>query len=249
MLMGADADLSVTKAFRAHFSGLAGNLSPLGLIGGDIVRAGVAISGSARPAAIMVTSVVDRIVDTASLLILTLIGFLWIGGASAETSLVLWGAGAVFAVALVSTVLLLRWLRRTKNGRFAAFRDAAEVILGQPWLIARALVLSIGVQVAFIATSAYLGRDVGVDCSFGAWLVAWPASKLAAYLPIAVAGIGIRESALIVLLRPFGGTPGPVMVASLLWQGVLVSGALAGWLAWTVIPGFAPVALRRLQTR
>jgi uncharacterized membrane protein YbhN (UPF0104 family) len=248
MLMGSDGDVSVTKAFKAHFSGLVGNLSPFGMIGGDIVRAGVAISGSTRPAAIMVTSIVDRVVDTASLLILTLIGFLWIGRASTETSVVLWGAGVLFATALAVAFLLLTWLRRTKNDRFAAIRDASHVILRQPGLIARSLVLSMGIQVAFIAANAYLGRDVGVECSFGAWLVAWPASKLAGYLPIAIAGIGIRESALIVLLGPLGGTPGPVMAASLLWQGVFIGGALLGWLVWSVIPGFA-LALRRPQAR
>jgi uncharacterized membrane protein YbhN (UPF0104 family) len=247
MLMGPAADVSVAKAFKAHFSGLAGNLSPLGIVGGDIVRASVAISGSTRPAAIMVTSVVDRVVDTTSLLILTLIGILWIGRASAEASIVLSGAGVVLMVGLATVALALRWLRRTTSARFSGIRDAVGVIMRQPGLIVRSLLLSLAIQVAFIAASAYLGWDVGVECSFGAWLLAWPASKLAAYVPLSIAGIGVRESALIALLAPFGAEPGPVIAASLLWQGVFVGGAALGWLLWTVLPDFVINGVRRSQ--
>ena len=94
------------------------------------------------------------------------------------------------------------------------------------------------------AKSFAAGREVGA--SFAAWLVAWPAAKLAAYIPIGIAGIGIRESAMVALLGPLGGAAGPVLAASLLWDGVLIVGAVAGWFALCVLPGLRPAA-RRFQ--
>lgn len=248
MLMGRHGDVSVTKAFRAHFTGLVGNLSPLGMIGGDIVRAGVAINGSAQPAAIMVTSIVDRIVDSIALLVLTLIGFVWIGGHSATGEVVLWGGLALLLVGVGVLAIVLWLLRRSGNSRLAGIRDASQVLVEQPGLIARALVLSVTIQGVLISANAYIGVNVGVGSSFGAWLMAWPAAKVAAYLPVGIAGIGIRESAMIALLRPLGGAPGPVMASGLLWDAVMIVGAVAGWLVLCILPGLRPSMLRRFQT-
>jgi uncharacterized membrane protein YbhN (UPF0104 family) len=234
--------VSVLKAFRAHFSGLVGNLTPLGVVGGDMVRAGVVLSASTRPGAVVVTSVVDRMVDTTALLVLAAVGFVWSDGSPATAATVLIAGSALLIVGLTVAAGGYLWLRRTDSPRFAAVREAANVIARQPTLIARSLLLSTLVQFAFVSASAYIGADVGVDCSFAAWLVAWPASKIIAYVPVSVAGIGIRETALIALLRPFGGDPGAVMAAGLIWQGVFISGALAGWFGWALVPERAPEA-------
>jgi high-affinity Fe2+/Pb2+ permease len=107
------------------------------MIGGDIVRAGVAINGSAQPASIMVTSIVDRIVDSVALLVLTLIGFVWIGGRSATGEVVLWGGLALLLVGVGVLAIVVWLLRRTSNARLAGIRDASQVLVEQPGLIAR----------------------------------------------------------------------------------------------------------------
>ena len=247
MLIGPDVELSAATAFKAQFSGLMGNISPVGVIGGDIIRASVAISESGRAATIMISSVVDRIVDTTALLILTVIGLLLIHGGSEVITPALRGGLPLFATGLVLAGIALVWMWRTTSSRFTRVREASRMFVERPWLIARALLLSVLVQGTFVWASAYIGRAVGVECLFSAWLVAWPASKLIAYVPISIAGIGVRESALIALLGPFGGAPGSVMAAGLLWQLVFVSGALVGWLGWSVLPGLGPSALRRSQ--
>ena len=248
MLMGRSADLTYLSAVQAHFSGLVGNLSPLGMIGGDLVRAGVAINRSAQPSTIMLTSVVDRIVDSIALVVLAMIGFLWIGGRSTAALVVLGGGAAVSGVGVGVLLLAQSVLRRSHNVRLAGIRDALEMLAAQPGLIARALLLSIVVQGSLITANAYIGASVGVESSFGAWLLAWPAAKLAGYLPIGVAGIGVRETALIALLRPFGGAAGAVMAAGLLWDAVIIAGAISGWLMVCVLPHRRLTLLRRIQT-
>jgi uncharacterized membrane protein YbhN (UPF0104 family) len=236
LLMGRDTDVTWGKAIRAHFTGQVGNLSPLGMIGGDLVRAGVAISGSQHSGGIMLSSVVDRIVDTAALMILALAGFAWIGGRSATAGVILLGG---FAVSLGGIAVLLAAnlvLKRTRNVRLAGIRSAFDMLLTHPGLIARALVMSMAIQGTLIAMNAYIGRSVGVDSSFAAWLLAWPAAKVAGYLPIGFAGFGVRETALVGLLAPFGGEAGPVLAAGVLWDAVLILGSLSGWLALSVLP-------------
>lgn len=248
MLMGRSTDVSFAKAVRAHFTGLVGNLSPLGMIGGDLVRAGVAINGSTQSSAIMLTSVVDRMVDTAALMVLALAGFLWIGGRSTTAVAVLWGGFAV-SVAGVGVLLAAHaLLKRTHNVRLAGMRDAFNVLMKHPALLARALVLSVLIQGTLITANAYIGASVGVESSFAAWLLAWPVAKFAAYLPIGVAGIGVRETALVALLGPFGGAAGPVLAAGLLWDAVLIVGSVGGWLILWVQRATPPTGLRRIQT-
>jgi uncharacterized membrane protein YbhN (UPF0104 family) len=247
MLMGRAGDLSIMRAFKAHFTGLVGNLTPLGMIGGDIVRAGMAINGSSQPATIMVTSVVDRIVDTGALVVLTLIGFIWIGGHSAVGETVLWAGLALMLAGAAAGGVGLAFLKRTRHPKLAGFRDASEMLVAHPGLIARALLLSISVQGALILANAYIGMSVGVESSLAAWFLAWPAAKIAAYLPIGIAGIGVRESAMIALMQPLGGAAGPVLASGLLWDAVLIVGAVVGWFLLCVVPGLRVGFLRRAQ--
>jgi uncharacterized membrane protein YbhN (UPF0104 family) len=247
MLMGPSAAISFPMAARAHFTGLVANLTPLGMIGGDVVRAGVAINSSGAPGAIMLTGVVDRIVDSIALVVLAVTGFVWIGGGSMTAWIVFWGGIAVSAAG-VGVLIAGYWLvQRSRQARLAGIREAFQVLRQRPGLVGRALALSVLVQGALISANAYIGASVGVDCSFGAWLLAWPAAKFAAYLPIGVAGIGIREAALVALLRPFGGAPGAVMAAGLLWEALIILGALIGWLVLCVLPSRRQQAARPIQ--
>jgi uncharacterized membrane protein YbhN (UPF0104 family) len=237
MLMGEAAGISFRKALRAHFTGLVGNLTPLGMIGGDVVRAGVALDGAARPEAIVLTGVVDRLVDSVALIVLALAGLLWIGAQSSAARVVLWGSVVVLGAG-GAMVLAGHWiLNRSRSSRLAGIREAYRMLIKRPGLIARALILSVLVQGSLVAANAYLGASVGVASSFGAWLLAWPAAKFAAYLPVGVAGIGVREAALVALLRPLGGAPGAVMAAGLLWDAVMIVSALGGWLVLCGVPG------------
>jgi uncharacterized membrane protein YbhN (UPF0104 family) len=249
MLMGPSVELSAKKVFEAQFSGLMGNISPLGMIGGDIVRAGVVIRECGRAATVTLASIIDRVVDTTALLVLMLIGLLLIPGSADVIGTLLEGRLILFATGLVIVAVALVLVWRTTIARFTRVREATRIFIEQPWLIVRALLLSVLVQGSLVWASAFIGRAVGVECSFSAWLIAWPASKLIAYLPISIAGLGVRESALIALLRPFGGEPGSVMAAGLLWQLMFVGGAVGGWLGWSVLPGLASSAPGRSQAR
>jgi uncharacterized membrane protein YbhN (UPF0104 family) len=247
MLMGRSTDVSRGRAVRAHFTGLVGNLSPFGMIGGDVVRAGVAIDGSTQSTTIVVTSVVDRLVDTAALLLLAIVGFVWIGGRSTAAAYILGGGCAVAIVGIIGLGMALKFLSRSTTPLLADLRDAVQVLHDERSLVARAFALSLLIQATLIAANAGIGASVGVQSPFAAWLLAWPAAKFAAYVPVGVAGIGVRETVLVALLAPFGGAAGPVLAAGLLWNVVLIAGSLGGWLAQSVARTMLLPMVRRLQ--
>jgi len=196
----------------------------------------------------VLTSVIDRMVDLAALAALTTVGAAWIG--ARRDAIVPLVGGAVVALVLGAGALALAswWLRRTGHPRLSELRDAFDVLMRHPGLVARAFAISLLVQGGLIAANAFIGSSVGVEVPPGAWLLAWPAAKLTAYLPITVAGFGVRESALVAFLRPFDGAAGPVMAAGLLWDVVLVIGSLGGWLVLWLLPGLRPSIVGRPQT-
>jgi uncharacterized membrane protein YbhN (UPF0104 family) len=99
---------------------------------------------------------------------------------------------------------------------------------GEKGRLALCLLLSIAVQVAFIAATIRLADIAGVVAPVAAWFFAWPLSKLIATLPISVAGLGVREASLAGFLAPFGAPAAAVVGIGLLWQTVQITGGLLG---------------------
>jgi hypothetical protein len=241
LLQGRETGLPILTTVRAHFSGVLANFWLPGVVGGDLVRVGVVFRQSSRPAAIALASLVDRVVDSAALLLLALIGLVAIQGPAHDARL------AFQAIVATGTAGLLvlggaYWLltKRAGHARFAQLHEAVDLLARRPFAVLGAFVMSACIQTAFILVNEQLGRSVGVHTSTAVWFMAWPLSKLVALAPISAAGIGIREAAIVMLMRPFGTSPEAVMASSLLWQALLFSGGIIGWGLLSFAP-FVPV--------
>ena len=80
------------------------------------------------------------------------------------------------------------------------------------------------------------------------WAVAWPLAKIAAFLPVSLGGIGVREAALTGLLATFGVDPALAVAQGLLWRsGLMALGLLGGALTFFV-PSAAETDLARERT-
>jgi glycosyltransferase 2 family protein len=250
LLQGGNTGLSTLTVLRAHFLGVVANLWLPGVVGGDLVRAGTVFRQSTRPALVAVASLVDRIVDSVGLMLLAGGGLLLVGAPSQNTRQML---VAVAAVAVLGGAVLIGAYRYIKtrfgnNRRMAQLVEAVDLIARRPGLVALALLISVGVQATFIIVNMNLGRAVGMTAPAGAWFLAWPMAKLAALIPVSAAGLGVREAALVVLMRPFGDAAGTVMAAGLLWQAVFMAGGISGWAALSLVPDAGPVGRERLQS-
>jgi uncharacterized membrane protein YbhN (UPF0104 family) len=71
-LVGARLPVAVT--LRCHAAGLFANLCLPSLIGGDVLRAGLALPSTDRRTALVVGSVVDRVADLSALLTVAVLG-------------------------------------------------------------------------------------------------------------------------------------------------------------------------------
>jgi uncharacterized membrane protein YbhN (UPF0104 family) len=126
---------------------------------------------------------------------------------------------------------LWRWLMSRWPGKLGPLRDAMERARGLPWRVWRN-VFGLGFAVHLIGIAAYgaVAWSLGLDLSL--WTIAWTRSAaiLIAIVPVSVAGLGIREGALVFLLAPYGVDPASAVLYGLLAFAttILAMGLLGG---------------------
>ena len=245
MVNSAGAGLSYFRAARCYFAGLFGSLFLPSLIGGDLVRAALAMRYGRTKTGVVLGSIVDRIIDFTALGLLAATGTLLVPGALQEEGRreFLWlGAAAIFgiaAVAIAVTAIPVRRLSFQMRRRAVSLRRAARSMTRRPRAAVAALSIAIVAQLSFIDLSIVLADACGLRLLFRAWLFAWPLAKLSAAIPVTQGGIGVREAALAALLVPFGAPPALTVAAGLAWEAIVVSGALLAG-AFALVAGRKP---------
>lgn len=233
--------LALRDTVACYGAGLFANLFLPTVVGGDVVRAGLAARALGRPEAVVLGSVADRLIDVAGLALLVGGGVVVAGAEVAGWGAPLAGLVGVLVLGLGALLLPLALRRplaawparhRRRIGRgLVALRHLAR----RPRPALLALALSLSMQAAFIVVSAWLGAAVGAAAPLWAWFIAWPLAKAAGMLPVSLGGLGVRDAALASLLVPFGVPAAVGLVASLAWQAVLIGGALVGGLLGLVL--------------
>jgi len=218
-------------ALRAHFTGLVGNLCLPGVAGGDLVRAACVMHKPEGRGGILLACAADRLIDCCALLLLSLAGALWMVQVSDWLRHTILITGGFAVLALIIVLVASRARSEESQGRLRRLVNSLALLVRNPWILLRTLVLALLVQGSFVMLNGLLGSAAGVEVSFAAWFFAWPLAKLVATLPVSLGGLGVREATLVVLLQPVGGDPAAVTCAGLLWYGVLVAGGLIGGLA------------------
>lgn len=229
------------EVMRAHGAGLFANAWLPSIVGGDVVRGGM-IHGEKRGlGAITGSLIADRFTDGTGLLAVALLGAAvtpaeLLGPAKS----IMWVTGSALGLGVLGTALAVRYLSFTNvKGRLGkALRKlhaAAERLIGHGGTIAVAMTIAFLVQGFFVVLNVLVAEALGIDLPLSVWFVAWPLAKMAAFLPISLGGMGVRETALVALLAPLGVDPTLAVAHSLVWETVLVSvGLLGGAFAFVV---------------
>lgn len=230
----AGAGLDHSQAARCYFAGLFGNIFLPSLIGGDLIRAGLALRMGRSKAGVLLGSLVDRILDVIAITCIAVTGALLAPGAlHPHSRRIFWGLAAVFAIAAAGAAAMAammppRRLSFKNRRRLAKVRRAARAMARQPYRVALALGLAVTAQSSFILLMARLAPACGLEAPLRGWFFAYPLAKLAALLPVTQGGIGVREAALAALLVPFGAPAVLTVAVGLIWETIVIAGGLIG---------------------
>ncbi len=230
----AGAGLSFRTAARAYYMGLFGNTFLPSIVGGDVVRAGVALRASRSKSGLVLGSLIDRLLDILGLAAVAGIGALLspraLDGQSRRIFLTL---GALLTVAAIGGLVVLAvvpvrrfpWkVRRT----LVQVRRAVRATIQRPQALVQAFVLGMLLQTLLTVLNWWLGRVIGIEIPLYVWLFVWPLAKIAGLLPLTQNGIGVREAAQAVLFAPFGVSAAKAVATGLVFEVVIISGGLLG---------------------
>jgi len=237
----AGADLTFGQAVRCYYGGLFGNVFLPSLVGGDLVRGGMAFLVSRSRPAIVLGSLIDRAGDVIGLATVAGVGVLLLPSSLDPQSrrvflavvVTLTLAGAL-GVGMLFAIPVRRFPYRVRR-IMVKLRRGIRAMAGRPGRVFLALSLGVVLQVTQVGINAWLGVASGLHIAFGAWLFAWPLAKLSALLPVTQGGIGVREAALVVLLVPFGAPKALSAAAGLVFEAITtIGGLIAGLIAFLV---------------
>lgn len=247
LLNAAGAGMGFAHAARCYYYGLFGNTFLPSVIGGDIVRAGLAMKICPARGAVLMGSIADRAVDSAGLALVAGTGAFFLPMALDENSTsIFWGfAILVFAACAAMGALFLalparRFPFRVRRQLVKA-RLAVRSLVKHPARFLLALVYALLLQTAQVVMNLWLGRLALIqNATLLMWLFVWPLAKLAATLPLTQGGVGVREAAQGMLFLPLGISIEKAVATGLIFQAIVIGGnLLAGGLA-AIIGRFVP---------
>lgn len=234
LVNAAGAELGFVHAVRCYWVGLFSNTFLPSVVGGDVVRAGMALRRSHSKAGLVLGSIVDRIQDVLGLAAVAGIGAVMLPTAlDARSRGVFWTLAAVFVAAGIvgiAVMWLMPWSRVPIKVRrkVVRIRGAFRALSRRPGAMASAFLLGMLLQSLQVVLNWWLGGLVGLSAPLQVWLFVWPLAKIAATLPLTQGGLGVREAAQAALFAPFGVPAVLAVAASLVFQVVVISGGLVG---------------------
>ena len=156
---------------RAHFGGLVANLSLPGVAGGDVVRLAFLYRHVSDKARLALGAVADRFIDTVGLLLIAGLGLLLALREFAPGAHLLIGVGMALVAFVLAAAIAAKFhphmLSLLPSGGKLGWigkriGQCIDTISKQKGRLALCLVLSISVQVAFIATNIELAQTAGI---------------------------------------------------------------------------------------
>ena len=235
------------REFLAYtFVGMFTNLFVPGLLGGDAARSVYLGRRHGRLGEAIASVVADRGLGLISLFWLAAIAAMFLNFAPLPRSVIepTIAVGAIamagFLVApLVARVIHLmpRPIRRA-GGMVAPY-------LHHPAALVPAIALSILLQIGLAFCQYLLAAGLGMTVPLSLFILCVPIANVFASLPLTLNGLGIRESAYLVLFGMAGMRKEDAIALGLLWFAATMAGGLTGAIAFVTTP--APVEGKSLD--
>jgi uncharacterized membrane protein YbhN (UPF0104 family) len=218
---------------RYYFIGVFTNLFVPGLLGGDAARALYLGRRNRRLNAAIASVVADRGIGLVTLIwfaSIAAVGFKTITLPSAVRKAVLLFGAVSFAGWLLAAVLA-RWAEvlPTKSTTIVA---PILPYLERPLAIVPAIALSLVLQASLAVCQYLIALGLGLAAPLAAFLVCVPIANVIASLPLTLNGLGLRETAYLVLLGGIGISHSDAIAMGLLWFAATMTGGLTGIIAF-----------------
>lgn len=103
----------------------------------------------------------------------------------------------------------------------------------EPRRLLAAIALGLAVQAAYVVAWIVLARTLDLPLPLTSFLITVPLVSLSTMAPITLSGVGVREGAWILLLKPYGVPAADALALSLIYFGcwMVVAGIGGLWFA------------------
>jgi len=220
-----------------YFVGMFTNLFVLGLLGGDAAKSVYLGRRHGRIGEAIASVVADRAVG--------LLGLFWMVTLAAVVlnlaPMPSWvleatiGAGALTLAGFLASPMLARLIHLMPR----PLRRAGGIVapyLHNPAALLPSIALSIVLQIMLAASQYLLAAGLGLTVPLSLFMLCVPIANVFASLPLTLNGLGIRESAYLVLFGMAGMRKEDAIAIGLLWFAATVVGGLTGALAFVTTP-------------
>ena len=213
---------------RYTFIGMFTNVFVPGLVGGDALRAVYLGRRHQRMGDAIASVVADRIVG--------LIGVFWMAGIAAaalsvklprSVTLPTIVVGAI-ALAGFAALPLIGKLAARMQTRIAAVAATIAPYLSRPLAMIPAVGLSIALQLSLAVCQWILARGLGLSAPLTLFVLCVPIANVFASLPVTLNGLGVRETAYLMLFGMAGMAKADAIALGLLWFAATALGNLTG---------------------
>jgi len=231
------------REFLAYiFVGMFTNLFVPGLLGGDAARSVYLGRRHGRMGEAIASVVADRGVGLISLFWLAAIAAMFLNFAPLPPSVITPTVvvGAIAMAGFLAFPIVARLIHLMPR----AVRRAGGLVapyLHNPAALIPAIALSIVLQIDLAVCQYLLAAGLGLSVPLSLFVLCVPIANVFASLPLTLNGLGIRESAYLVLFGMAGMRKEDAIALGLLWFGAMMMGGLTGAIAFATTP--TPVAL------
>lgn len=242
LLLAEGIRLRLARLMLVYFQGAFFNLFLPSLIGGDIFR-GYAIYKITRHDAAVASILVDRLSGFAALMGIALValGLAHREVRDAQVAAMIMGVTVVFAAlvlvlqnprlaALAAGLLGYLGLARFQP-RLQGMVEALQRYRGHRVALGQALLLSVVLQAMIIVTYYLIGQSLGLGVPLAYFFLYVPLITVLAMLPVSVAGLGVREGAVVYFFAKVGVDGATALGMSLIWFSLTALVSSLGGLA------------------
>lgn len=229
------------REFLAYmFVGMFTNLFVPGLLGGDAARSVYLGRRHGRIGEAIASVAADRGVGLMSLFWLAAIAAIFLNVAQLPRSVIAPTVvvGAIAMAGFLAAPIVARLIHlmprpiRRAGGLVAPY-------LHNPAALIPAIALSIALQLGLAVAQYILAAGLGLAVPLSLFILCVPIANVFASLPLTLNGLGLRESAYLVLFGMAGMRKEDAIALGLLWFAATMAGGLTGAIAFVTTP--APV--------